>query len=371
MGRTLYDSTDPQEEPLPGRWDKLEGLKRLCILRCIRPDKVVLGVQKFVIAAMGEKFVRPPPFDLQACYDESSCVQPLVFVLAPGSDPMGSVLEAAEAIGREVGPISLGQGQGPVAEALIEKSRKEGSWVVLQNCHLAESFMTRFEEICDKLAEPRPHENFRLWCTTCPSPIFPTAVLQNGIKMAIEPPKGLRANLVGSYSAAPIANPGYLESNAKPEKFRKLCYSLCIFHALLIDRNGRCNQPPMNEDEDSRPEQELQNQPILGSIAEDEVVDGPAWTISACPGTGDSPDNTVCVKSLKWPGAYAVAFGNKFTNIYCGFGCPSLRGVSYKIPATPGIQPEWALVDEEISALFEEEDRTIRPSPNENTEEEE
>merc|ERR1712072_1211955 len=66
--------------------------------------------------------------------------------------------------------------------------------------------------------------------------IFLTAVLQNGIKMAIEPPKGLRANLVGSYSAAPIANPGYLESNAKPEKFRKLCYSLCIFHALLQER---------------------------------------------------------------------------------------------------------------------------------------
>jgi dynein heavy chain len=117
--------------------------------------------------------------------------------------------------------------------------------------------MARFEEICDKLSEPcvrgvpsccggffvdfdaprrRPHENFRLWCTTCPSPIFPTAVLQNGIKMAIEPPKGLRANLVGSYSAAPIANEGYLESNSKPEKFRKLCYSLCIFHALLQER---------------------------------------------------------------------------------------------------------------------------------------
>tara|TARA_B100001094_G_scaffold236862_1_gene232020 strand:- start:81 stop:1538 length:1458 start_codon:yes stop_codon:yes gene_type:complete len=54
--------------------------------------------------------------------------------------------------------------------------------------------------------------------------------------MAIEPPKGLRANLVGSYSSAPLANDGYLESNAKPEKFRKLCYSLCIFHAVLQER---------------------------------------------------------------------------------------------------------------------------------------
>tara|TARA_B100001250_G_scaffold412602_1_gene444279 strand:- start:1784 stop:3040 length:1257 start_codon:yes stop_codon:yes gene_type:complete len=135
--RTLYDSTDPQEEPLPDTWDKLTGLKRLCVLRCVRPDKVVLGVQKFVISEMGEKFVRPPPFDLQACYDESSCIQPLVFVLAPGSDPMASVLEAAEAIGREVEPISLGQGQGPVAEALIARACKvhgDGSWVVLQNC---------------------------------------------------------------------------------------------------------------------------------------------------------------------------------------------------------------------------------------------
>jgi radial spoke head protein 4A len=145
-----------------------------------------------------------------------------------------------------------------------------------------------------------------------------------------------------------------------------------VHHELLINRNGRCNQPLINEDEGTRPEQELQDLPILGSIAEDEVVDGPAWTISACPGsTGESPDSTVCVKSLKWPGAYAVAFDNKFTNIYCGFGCPSLRGVSHKIPVAPGVQTEWALVDEEVSVLFEEEDRTTRPALNEKTEEEE
>ena len=133
-------------------------------------------------------------------------------------------------------PISLGQGQGPVAEKLIEKAKTEGSWVVLQNCHLAQSFMGRFEELCEALSPDNAHENFRLWCTTYPSPIFPTSVLQNGVKMAIEPPKGLRANLVGSYSNAPLNQEGYLESCGKPEKFQRLCYALCMFHALLQER---------------------------------------------------------------------------------------------------------------------------------------
>lgn len=60
---------------------------------------------------MGERFVKPPPFDLQACYNDSSSTTPLVFILSAGSDPMGAVLKASEVMGREVSYISLGQGQ--------------------------------------------------------------------------------------------------------------------------------------------------------------------------------------------------------------------------------------------------------------------
>ncbi|ORX87075.1 hypothetical protein BCR32DRAFT_215666 [Anaeromyces robustus] len=238
--KKIYDSQDPHLCALPGEWEeKLNQFQKLLVIRCLRPDKMAASIRNYIIYEMGNEFVEPPPFDLASSFQDSSCCVPLIFILSPGSDPMSNLIKLAEdkkMLGKRMQSISLGQGQGPIAAKMISTGISEGSWVVLQNCHLATSWMPTLEKLCEELQPENVHNDFRLFLTSYPTEKFPVSLLQNGVKMTNEPPKGLRSNLIKSYLTDPINDKNFYEGCNKQKEFEVLLFGLCFLHAVVQER---------------------------------------------------------------------------------------------------------------------------------------
>ena len=234
--REIYDAGEPHRTALPFHWaEKLNSFQKLCFLRTIRADVVATAVMDYVVEQMGHKFVEPPPFDLLACFKDSSILTPLVFVLSKGSDPTKELLgfAAKMKMDKKIKMLSLGQGQGPKAIKMVEEGTQKGGWVFLQNCHLFISWLPELERICENFSPDTVHKDFRLWLTSMPCADFPVAVLQSAVKMTNEPPKGLKANLRNAYYKL---NNDLLNVTHKPEVYKKLLFGLSFFHAVVQER---------------------------------------------------------------------------------------------------------------------------------------
>lgn len=231
-------SDEPQSEPLPQPWsEKLDRFQRLIVLKAFRPEKMLFAIQNYVEAESGRFFIEPPSTSLEVIYKDLDVKTPLIFVLSQGADPTAALVRFTKEHGmiEKFNVISLGQGQGPKAEELINMAKKEGEWVILQNCHLAKSWMTRLEIIVNQFEEEAStiHEDFRLFLTSFPAPYFPVSVLQNGVKLTTEPPRGMRANLKRTFKEMSEETFNY---DKKPETWQKLLFGICFFHAVVQER---------------------------------------------------------------------------------------------------------------------------------------
>ncbi|PFH34693.1 ATPase family associated with various cellular activities (AAA) domain-containing protein [Besnoitia besnoiti] len=267
------------ETPFPfpdGETDEGKVFLRLLLVRALRSRLVISAVRDLVVKVLGSEFIDFSAPHFEDIFAATSHRTPLLYILSPGVDPTAGLFKFAREKGlREGGlhSISLGRGQGPRASRILEAAMRDGSWVLLQNCHLAKSWMPALESFLVSLAEAPEippaspvsaspgaastqtardkdasavASSFRLFLTSMPAPYFPVPVLQNCLKVTVEAPSGIRAHLkraISNCSQEDLevfgrAQEGVPASDCggKADAWTRVRFSLQFLHAIVQER---------------------------------------------------------------------------------------------------------------------------------------
>ena len=141
-------------------WEKisfanwLDDFEKLMLLRCFSPSRIVLAIQDYITKIMGEKYLVPPTIHFDSIFEQSASQIPVIFILSPGSDPTNDIQKLAErkipnpppgTTNEEVKPLrilAMGQNQEKVALQALRTAQQQGTWLLLQNCHLLLPFLS-------------------------------------------------------------------------------------------------------------------------------------------------------------------------------------------------------------------------------------
>mmetsp|Transcript_15052 Transcript_15052/g.14432 ORF Transcript_15052/g.14432 Transcript_15052/m.14432 type:complete len:1794 (-) Transcript_15052:1278-6659(-) len=243
MWRRWYEDNEPEAMNIPDYETRISEVSvigpfyKLLLLRSLRMDRCMLMCKWMVrnTEEMGPAFVEPVTDTIESIYDCMISSTPVIFLLSIGADPTESI----EGLARKrklPGPsvISMGEGQEPVAMKAMQAGAANGTWVLLQNCELGLDLMVIMEEFLEKLREGQD-PNFRLFITALPDPAFPLGLLQMSTKVTNEPPAGLKAGILRSYTI--IVDQDRLERvDQGAAQWRQLLFALCFMHSVVQER---------------------------------------------------------------------------------------------------------------------------------------
>jgi len=201
-------------------------------------DKITHAACCFVSNILGEQYLASQEQNLMSIYRTSKPHYPILFILSPGVDPTSKLQRLIKDLNESedmLEMLSLGRGQAVRIEEILRSSMLRGKWVFLQNCHLGHSWLHNLQKIIYNMQNEQLHPDFRLWLSSMPDPLIPGPVVQQSIKVSMEQPQGVKANLHQAFVSGVIQNSMYNDEDAG-EDFRKLVFNLCLFNAVILER---------------------------------------------------------------------------------------------------------------------------------------
>ncbi|XP_012868489.1 PREDICTED: cytoplasmic dynein 1 heavy chain 1 [Dipodomys ordii] len=232
------DSSSP-EQTVPYVWSEDtpatpigQAIHRLLLIQAFRPDRLLAMAHMFVSTNLGESFmsIMEQPLDLTHIVGtEVKPNTPVLMCSVPGYDASGHVEDLAAEQNTQITSIAIGSAEGfNQADKAINTAVKSGRWVMLKNVHLAPGWLMQLEK---KLHSLQPHACFRLFLTMEINPKVPVNLLRAGRIFVFEPPPGVKANMLRTFSSIPVSR-----ICKSPNERARLYFLLAWFHAIIQER---------------------------------------------------------------------------------------------------------------------------------------
>ena len=68
--------------------EKLSNFEKILLIRCLKPEKVLFAVQKYLELDLGSEYAISPVSSMETLFRASLPNNPIIFVLSQGVDPM-------------------------------------------------------------------------------------------------------------------------------------------------------------------------------------------------------------------------------------------------------------------------------------------
>ena len=269
--RTWKDSVEPEKTKTPVVLGET-GL--FVLIRIWRPDRLV-AMSKLIIDRELKSPATPSAIDMMK--RDASMRRPTIYLLSRGADPARDIADLAHRERVEFHLFSMGQGQENQALSMLKKCTFEGTWLMLQNCHLNVDFMGELDRLLRastkargvgevptidstkgkgnkkenirsrngattvsasvtkrKLESLTIQSSFRLFLTILPVSNFSESLLKLSVVVSSEPPNGLRSGLLACY-----ANDGPAVEffhDVGHEQWQNFLFALCFLHSTICQR---------------------------------------------------------------------------------------------------------------------------------------
>ncbi|XP_063589418.1 dynein heavy chain, cytoplasmic-like isoform X1 [Penaeus indicus] len=236
---STWMEADAPELNVPTIWETEKQLSpvglsvyQMLAVQSFRPDRLYAAANNFVSSVLGDSFlaIGEREVDLTKIVEmEVKANTPVLMCAVQGFDASARVDDLAAELNKPMTAIAIGSAEGfSQAEKAINSAVKNGRWVMLKNVHLAPGWLVQLEK---KLHSLHPHPQFRLFLTMEITPRLPVNLLRAGRVFVFEPPPGIRANLMRTFSTVPASR-----MMRAPSERARLYFLLAWFHAITQER---------------------------------------------------------------------------------------------------------------------------------------